>query len=63
MPWEELRVSHFAQHLGARGQVSNERIRRVRGEASALAGGDEAGLVGVDHGLDSVAESELAEQV
>jgi hypothetical protein len=24
---EELRVSHFAQHLGTRGQVSAKRIR------------------------------------
>jgi ATP-dependent helicase HrpA len=31
VPWmlEELRVSHFAQALGVRGQVSNKRIRRV----------------------------------
>jgi ATP-dependent RNA helicase HrpA len=31
VPWmlEELRVSHFAQSLGTRGQVSSKRIRRV----------------------------------
>jgi ATP-dependent helicase HrpA len=31
LPWmlEELRVSHFAQSLGVRGQVSSKRIRRV----------------------------------
>jgi ATP-dependent helicase HrpA len=30
-PWlfEELRVSHFAQHLGTRGPVSAKRIRAV----------------------------------
>jgi ATP-dependent helicase HrpA len=26
---EELRVSHFAQDLGVRGQVSSKRIRRA----------------------------------
>jgi ATP-dependent helicase HrpA len=30
---EELRVSHFAQALGTRGQVSGKRIRRVLEEA------------------------------
>jgi ATP-dependent helicase HrpA len=31
VPWllEELRVSHFAQSLGTRGQVSAKRIRRI----------------------------------
>ena len=31
VPWllEELRVSHFAQALGTRGQVSAKRIRKV----------------------------------
>jgi ATP-dependent helicase HrpA len=31
VPWmlEELRVSHFAQSLGTRGQVSSKRIRRM----------------------------------
>jgi cobalamin biosynthesis protein CobW len=35
LPWmlEELRVSHFAQSLGVRGQVSSKRIRRVLEEA------------------------------
>jgi ATP-dependent helicase HrpA len=35
VPWllEELHVSHFAQHLGARGQVSSKRIRRILDEA------------------------------
>ena len=35
VPWllEELRVSHFAQALGTRGQVSAKRIRRVMDEA------------------------------
>ncbi|HKH18958.1 MAG TPA: ATP-dependent RNA helicase HrpA [Solirubrobacteraceae bacterium] len=34
VPWmlEELRVSHFAQSLGTRGQVSSKRIRRALGE-------------------------------
>jgi ATP-dependent helicase HrpA len=33
VPWmlEELRVSHFAQGLGTRGQVSSKRIRRLLG--------------------------------
>jgi ATP-dependent helicase HrpA len=37
VPWmlEELRVSHFAQALGTRGQVSNKRIRRVLDAAGA----------------------------
>jgi ATP-dependent helicase HrpA len=30
---EELRVSHFAQSLGTRGQVSSKRIRRALSEA------------------------------
>jgi hypothetical protein len=30
---EELRVHHFAQHLGTRGQVSNKRIRAVLAES------------------------------
>jgi ATP-dependent helicase HrpA len=30
---EELRVSHFAQSLGTRGQVSSKRIRRALQEA------------------------------
>jgi ATP-dependent helicase HrpA len=30
---EELRVSHFAQALGVRGQVSPKRIRRVLEDA------------------------------
>jgi ATP-dependent helicase HrpA len=36
VPWmlEELRVSHFAQALGTRGQVSSKRIRRVLDEAA-----------------------------
>ena len=31
LPWmlEELRVSHFAQALGTRGQVSSKKIRRA----------------------------------
>jgi ATP-dependent helicase HrpA len=31
VPWmlEELRVSHFAQSLGTRGQVSGKRIRQA----------------------------------
>jgi ATP-dependent helicase HrpA len=35
VPWllEELRVSHFAQHLGTRGQVSAKKIRRLLEEA------------------------------
>jgi ATP-dependent helicase HrpA len=35
VPWllEELRVSHFAQALGTRGQVSAKRIRKVMDEA------------------------------
>jgi hypothetical protein len=33
------------------------------GSASLIAGGDESGLVGEDHGLDAVAQAELAEQV
>ena len=34
---EELRVSHFAQHLGVRGQAARKRIRRLLDEAvSAL---------------------------
>jgi ATP-dependent helicase HrpA len=35
VPWmlEELRVSHFAQSLGTRGQVSSKRIRRALDEA------------------------------
>ena len=32
---EELRVSHFAQGLGTRGQVSAKRIRRAIQEAAA----------------------------
>jgi ATP-dependent helicase HrpA len=37
VPWmlEELRVMHFAQALGTRGQVSNKRIRRVLDAAGA----------------------------
>jgi len=37
LPWllEELRVSHFAQALGVRGNVSNKTIRRVLDEARA----------------------------
>jgi ATP-dependent helicase HrpA len=31
---EELRVSHFAQALGTRGQVSSKRIRRVLDDAA-----------------------------
>jgi ATP-dependent helicase HrpA len=36
VPWmlEELRVHHFAQHLGTRGQVSNKRIRQVLAESA-----------------------------
>jgi ATP-dependent helicase HrpA len=36
VPWmlEELRVHHFAQHLGTRGQVSNKRIRAVLAESA-----------------------------
>jgi ATP-dependent helicase HrpA len=36
VPWmlEELRVSHFAQALGTRGQVSSKRIRRVLEDAT-----------------------------
>jgi ATP-dependent helicase HrpA len=39
VPWllQELRVSHFAQGLGTRGQVSSKRIRRVLDDASAAA--------------------------
>ncbi len=35
LPWmlEELRVSHFAQSLGTRGQVSSKRIRRALDQA------------------------------
>ena len=35
VPWllEELRVSHFAQALGTRGQVSAKRIRKLLDEA------------------------------
>jgi ATP-dependent helicase HrpA len=35
VPWmlQELRVSHFAQGLGVRGQVSAKRIRRALAEA------------------------------
>jgi len=35
-PWmlEELRVSHFAQALGTRGQISGKRIRRVLEQAA-----------------------------
>ena len=39
VPWllAELRVSHFAQHLGVREQASGKRIRRLLDEAvSAL---------------------------
>jgi len=32
---EELRMSHFAQPLGVRGQVSSKRIRRLLAEAWA----------------------------
>ena len=37
VPWllEELRVSQFAQGLGARGNISTKRIRRVLDEATA----------------------------
>ena len=37
VPWmlEELRVSHFAQALGTRGQVSSKRIRRALAEGSS----------------------------
>ena len=40
VPWmlEELRVSHFAQALGTRGQVSSKRIRRALEQADAGAG-------------------------
>ncbi|MDO8211263.1 ATP-dependent RNA helicase HrpA [Conexibacter sp. CPCC 206217] len=34
---EELRISHFAQGLGVRGQVSSKRIRRLLAEAWAAA--------------------------
>ena len=36
VPWllEELRVAHFAQALGARGQVSAKRIRKQIREAA-----------------------------
>ena len=36
VPWmlEELRVSHFAQALGTRGQVSSKRIRRALEDAT-----------------------------
>jgi ATP-dependent helicase HrpA len=39
VPWmlEELRVSHFAQGLGTRGQVSSKRIRRVLDEEGGAA--------------------------
>jgi ATP-dependent helicase HrpA len=39
VPWmlQELRVSHFAQALGTRGQVSAKRIRRAIGEAGTAA--------------------------
>jgi ATP-dependent helicase HrpA len=35
VPWllEELRVSHFAQGLGVKGQVSSKRIRRALADA------------------------------
>jgi hypothetical protein len=38
VPWLlEERVSHFARHLGARGQASSKRIRRLLDDAfSAL---------------------------
>ena len=35
---EELRVSQFAQALGARGQVSSKRIRRALAEAAVTGG-------------------------
>ena len=35
----------------------------ARMRPSAVAGGDQAGFVGVDHSLDAVAESEFAEQI
>jgi ATP-dependent helicase HrpA len=37
VPWmlEELRVSHFAQGLGVKGQVSAKRIRRALADAAA----------------------------
>jgi ATP-dependent helicase HrpA len=39
VPWmlEELRVSHFAQALGVRGQVSAKRIRRALAQPAASA--------------------------
>ena len=39
VPWmlEELRVSQFAQGVGTRGPVSAKRIRKVLGDARALA--------------------------
>ena len=39
VPWllEELRVSHFAQSLGTKGQVSSKRIRRLLDEAELSA--------------------------
>ena len=37
--------------------------RITMGSALLIAGGHESGLVGEDHGLDAVAQAELAEQV
>jgi hypothetical protein len=35
---EELRVSHFAQALGTRGQISAKKIRRAIGGVAAAKG-------------------------
>ena len=59
--WEAC--ERVAQHLGARRQASGKRIWRHWARRSVLSRRDEAGFVGVDHGLDAVAQAELAEQV
>jgi hypothetical protein len=43
--------------------LDSDRGEESEAHLSLVAGGDEAGLVGVDDGLDAIAEAELAEQV
>src|SRR4051812_17301829 len=58
-----LEVVAVAGRRGASAVLSLVSYRLADDGCSAVAWGDEAGLVGVDHGLDAVAQPELAEQV
>ena len=54
-------VSYAIENAGTREELAASRARLVEAADLRLAGRDQPGLVGVDHGLDAVAQAELGE--